>query len=302
MVIPVETSSASFLDPALAASDVEDAGLDLVWLQGDPSPASSPADTLTTAAFVAPRTSAVRIVTQVPVGPHPLHIAEQAVVVDNVSSGRLVLVLAQRHDGDAPLAEATEALLAETTEVVLSATSPAPFQHRGDRWTIPGDLEANTSERRVSVTPNPAQLELPIWLSGPAAVEVGCRFGLSHVATSRDGVDQATVAWGRTEDALGQVVVRMRRPAIRDLICDSGGDFDDEALVSALAAESSSWGLDVAALRVPARLERTAYRHAARRLASLVRPQFQMDRIPDHVQRYWQAELTPRPARWGAPP
>jgi alkanesulfonate monooxygenase SsuD/methylene tetrahydromethanopterin reductase-like flavin-dependent oxidoreductase (luciferase family) len=292
VVVAVSASTGAAIDPTGVAADAEEAGLDLIWLQGDPSLRGSPADTLTAAAFVAARTSAVRVVTQVPVGPHPLQIAEQAAVVDNVSAGRLVLVLADTPGP--PGTKPAEDLLAETAEVLLKASAPLPFRHQGSRWTIPAGMDGHRSERRISVTPNTAQLELPIWLSGPAAVAVGSRFGLSHVSTVMDTAARARCSWRRTEDALGRAAVRMRRPAIRELSCGSGGDFDVDGVVRELTAEAEAWRLDVVALRLPVSLDRPAIRRAVRRIASLVRPALQMDRIPEHVQRYWRDELEAR--------
>ncbi len=105
----------------------ERAGLDLVLLEGD---TASPADALTTAAFLAGATSAVRVVALVPVGGHPLHIAEQAAVADNALGG--ACPWRSSADGGEPVA------IAESTEVVLAASAPRPFRVRGPPLDDPG--------------------------------------------------------------------------------------------------------------------------------------------------------------------
>jgi alkanesulfonate monooxygenase SsuD/methylene tetrahydromethanopterin reductase-like flavin-dependent oxidoreductase (luciferase family) len=291
IVIPVGGAAGLDGESVVAAAlHAESAGLDLVWLEGDPTPAVAPAAALAAAAFVAARTNVVRLAACAPIGPHPVLIAEQAAVADNASNGRLLLVL---NDG-----QSDAELLEETAEVVLAATGPRPFSHRGRRWTIPAGLAGNASERRITVTPKPAQLELPVWLVGRSAVQVGQKLGLSHVACPADSATIAAEAWSATELALGRRASRLRRPAIRQLGCTSTGDFDDDAVTAALAAEADCWGVDVVLMRLPVRLGRAAWRRAIRRLASFVRPRLQMDHVPDHLADYWRREL-PR-LTWGS--
>lgn len=280
LAIAVDSSAG---EPVAAAALAEEAGLDLVLLEGDPA---SPADTLTTAAFLAGTTSVVRVVALVSVGGHPLHIAEQAAVADNSLQGRLSLALSD--DG------IERSLLAESTEVVLLATAPRPFRFAGHRWTIPGGVEGNAGERLISVTPKPAQPELPVWVSGPRAGEVAAELGVSYLARSEDSASRAAMAWSTVEHSLHRASLRMRRPAVRELECASDGSFDDAAIVESLSAEQTEWGLDVAIMRLPRTLDRVARRRAVQRLASFVRPPLQMDRIPAHVQEYWQRELGKR--------
>ena len=281
--LAIAVDSPARTDPVAAAAVAERAGLDLVLLEGD---TASPADALTTAAFLAGTTSSVRVVALVPVGSHPLHIAEQAAVADNALQGRLSLALSA--DGGDP------SLLAESTEVVLAASAPRPFRFEGRRWTIPGGVEGNAVERRISVTPKPAQPELPVWVSGPQAAEVAAELGVSYLARPGDDASRAASAWNAVEHSLRRAVLRMRRPAVRELECTSSGSFDHAAVVEALLAEQALWGLDVAILRLPRALEAPARSRAVQRLATFVRPPLQMDRIPEHVQAYWQRELAGR--------
>jgi alkanesulfonate monooxygenase SsuD/methylene tetrahydromethanopterin reductase-like flavin-dependent oxidoreductase (luciferase family) len=271
---------------AETVADAEDAGLDVVWLEGGPAPASAGAETLTAAAFVAARTEGIRLVAHVPAGPHPVQIAEQAAVADNVSNGRLLLALGD--EGPEP------SLLAETAEVVLAAAAPRPFVHRGARWAFPGAVEGNAGEQRISITPKPSQLELPVWLTGRWGPAVGRELGLSHVAGDADSAPAAAEAWAGTEAALGRVAARLRRPAIRRVGCLVGEQLDDSALLASLSDEAAVWGLDMAVLRLPTSLDVSGRRSAIKRIASFVRPHLQMDRIPAHVREYWRRELAAR--------
>jgi alkanesulfonate monooxygenase SsuD/methylene tetrahydromethanopterin reductase-like flavin-dependent oxidoreductase (luciferase family) len=284
VVIEVGAGAGAQGDTIGLAADAEDAGLDLVLLQADRGAERASGAALTAAAFLAAGTSAVRLVARAPVGPHPVLIAEQAAVADNASGGRLTLVLGASGAG----------LLSETAEVVLAATAPRPFAHRGERWTVPGAVQGNAGERRLSVTPQPAQLELPVWLIGDGAAAAGCVLGLSHVSDAGEAPAEAERAWSQTEQRLGRAAGRLRRPAIRDLPLGPGGDFDDTALTAMLIDESERWGLDVVAIRLPSDRGRSERRRAITRLASLVRPPLQIDRVPAHVEEYWRRELAPR--------
>lgn len=280
LVIPVGAMGPP-TDPAAAVLEAEEAGFDLALLTGD---AGEPAQALTAAAFVADRTHALRIAASAPVGGHPIHIAEQAAVADNALGGRLVLVLT---------AERVErSTLCETVAIVLAAFASRPFAHDGTRWTVPGRIAGNVSDARISITPKPAQLELPVWVSGTEAPAVSAEFGVSYLASDDDGPDRGEEAWTTIERGLRRSAARLRRPAIRALDCAPSGEFDDTALTARLTEEAARWGLDVALFALPGRLEAPARRRAIGRLASVVRPHLQMDRVPEHVQAYWRRSLS----------
>lgn len=283
IVIDTGAAAVASVDPVDAAQAAEEAGIDLVLLRSD---GREPAGGLTTAAFLAPRTSVLRIIAAAPVGGHPLHIAEQAAVVDNALGGRLLLLLT----GDG----SPDSVLSETAEIVLAASRPCPFAYPGSHWTVPGNVEGNAGERRISVTPKPAQLELPLWLGGDNAAVVAAELGLSYLSGPREDPEYAGEAWAAIEHGLRRAALRLRRPAIRGLRCTRRGDFDAEEVVVRLRYEAELWGLDVALFALPEALDIDARRGAMRRLASFVRPHLQMDRIPDHLQTYWSRELSRR--------
>ncbi len=219
---------------------------------------------LVLAAFLAPATDALRIVATVTAGAHPLTIAEEAAVADLALGGRLVLGV---RSGD-------EALLAETLDVLNHAFAARPFRHEGQRWRVPANLpEHEHAETLVRVTPAPAQLELPIWVSGSAAPAVARSHGVSLVVDAGGA-------------APGPAAARLRRPALRTV--DASADhFDPAALVEDLRRDQLAWGLDVAILELPTTL--TPERRAAILLtiATDVRPALQLASLPDGLTRYW---------------
>lgn len=262
------------------AGAVEDAGFDLVWL---PENAGLPAP-MVSAAALAPRLESLRVGVAVAAGVNPVYLAEEAAVADLCLGGRLVLAVGARDAG----------LLSETVEVLLAAMAARPFRHEGTRWRIPANLPENEVNRqeKVRITPAGAQLETPLWLTGPAAVPVAADWGLSFVAAHST---QATVAdWAAVESRLGRVAARLRRIGVLDVDVATDGSVDDEPLVDRLRADQRAWGMDVALLRLPA-LSPAAHRRALTDLARWVLPRVQLDRLPTGLEQYWkQREDTAR--------
>jgi alkanesulfonate monooxygenase SsuD/methylene tetrahydromethanopterin reductase-like flavin-dependent oxidoreductase (luciferase family) len=207
-------------------------GFDLVWLA---------AGSAVTACALASATESVRIGLALTCGAHPVNLAEEVAVADLVLGGRLVLALGP---GDGGLGQLTE-----TVEVVLAGQAPRPFAHDGPQWTIPANLPGNLeTETRVRVTPTPAQIELPVWITGPDAAAVAAEFGLSYVGGVEENSDVLVATWTAIEAALGPAAARLRRPAVRRF----GDGFDVPAALASLHAEQEAWGMDVALLDVPA--------------------------------------------------
>lgn len=257
---------------------VEESGLELIMLM----PLEGGPGALATAAALAPATGAIRLAAVVPVGPHPVRIAEEAAVADNCTGGRLLVVLA----GDDP------GLLGETADVVLEASAARPFAHAGPRWTIPARRPENSdTERRLRVTPAPVQLELPIWLGGSGAPSVARERGLVHLSELGETADAAEAAWAATDERLGPAARRLRRPAVRAVDAAPDGTIDDDRLVNRLRAERDRWGLDVAILRLPPGLDDHARARAIDQIARRVRPRVQLDRLPDGLEDHWRTTL-----------
>jgi len=73
--------------------------------------------------------------------------------------------------------------------VLREALASRPIEHEGARWKVPAGLPANvTAPNSISVTPKPAQLEVPFWVMGPQAAEVGRVAGLQILARTPSDV------------------------------------------------------------------------------------------------------------------
>ena len=135
-----------------------------------------PMTAIIAAVYASTATEHVRVVTRVQLGlEHPVTIAEELSILDNVNNGRTV-VLVDTGDLDKEAA-------ADETAVLREALSSRPIQHDGSRWKVPAGLPANvTAPKSISVTPKPAQIEIPFWVTGTAALAVGAACGLAVLA------------------------------------------------------------------------------------------------------------------------
>jgi alkanesulfonate monooxygenase SsuD/methylene tetrahydromethanopterin reductase-like flavin-dependent oxidoreductase (luciferase family) len=181
---------------AARAAEVEAHGLAAVLVD-------APAGVEALAASVAATaTASVRLAVVVHLdAEHPVTLAEEMAVLDNVAGGRVVVV--------ADPGELTDADAAEAVALMERAWSARPVRHAG-RWTVPAGLPGHQAPDAVIVTPPPAQLEVPLWLARPVAgvdrpvlattpggAEDGRRTVPGRVALTGDlDADRATVrAW-----------------------------------------------------------------------------------------------------------
>ncbi len=136
----------------------------------------NPLTAINAAIYASTATEFVRVVTRVRLGlEHPVTIAEELSILDNVNNGRTV-VLADT--GELNLEAGVDEIA-----VLREALSSRPIQHDGPVWRVPAGLAANTTApKSISVTPKPAQLEVPFWLTGAAAREIGNLSGLPVLA------------------------------------------------------------------------------------------------------------------------
>jgi alkanesulfonate monooxygenase SsuD/methylene tetrahydromethanopterin reductase-like flavin-dependent oxidoreductase (luciferase family) len=202
------------------ARRAEALGFDAVWL--DERDLGAP---LVVAAAVAAQTTGLRLIACVDAGPHPVTLAEEAIVADLASNGRLVLVV--RSD-DAEL-------LGETVEVLQLAFAARPFRHDGPRWRIPAGLpEHEALGERLRVTPAPAQLQLPVWTAGGAGAEVAATRGVAmprvrhydNADVERLRADEPDIAVLDTAD-LAHVAAHVRPRVQLDALPDGlEGDWD----------------------------------------------------------------------------
>lgn len=144
----------------------------------------NPLTAITAAVYASTATHFVRVVTRVRLGlAHPVTVAEELSILDNVNNGRTV-VLADTGELD-PVAAVDE------IAVLREALSSRPIKHDGPSWKVPAGLPANTTApASISVTPKPAQLEIPFWLTGGAAKEVRGAVELPVLAREPDPIDQ----------------------------------------------------------------------------------------------------------------
>lgn len=259
------------------ATAAEDAGFDVVWL---PEAASSMPSPAVAAAALAPHTSFIHVGVELQAGVNPVYLAEEAAVADLCLGGRLVLAIGSPDAG----------LLAETTDVLLAATAARPFRHVGERWQIPANLPENEVNRadRVRVTPAAAQLELPIWLSGPHSARLARERCLTFVGSADDSAAVLTREWRRTEARLRLAASRLRRVAARALTLDSAGSVDDEAVVRQLRIDQHTWGMDIVLVRLPVGASLAARLRTVDELAARVMPRVQLDRLPPGLEQYWK--------------
>ena len=136
----------------------------------------NPLTSINAAVYASTATEFVRVVTRVQLGlEHPVTIAEELSILDNVNNGRTVVLV---DTGELDHESATDEVA-----VLREALSNLPVQHDGPRWKVPAGLPANaTAPKSISVTPKPAQLEIPFWLTGSAAAAVGDASGLPVLA------------------------------------------------------------------------------------------------------------------------
>lgn len=128
-------------------------------------------------------TDLVRIVVPIRLGAdHPVTLAEDVAVLDNLSGGRIVVLV---DTGSLSAEEASEDLA-----LFRASLGSRPVQHRGVRWQVPANLEGHEAPDSIQVTPKPVQISIPLWLSSSVAPGVHVAGGpLPVLATSMAEVD-----------------------------------------------------------------------------------------------------------------
>ncbi len=189
-------ASEEYQDILVLAELAERCQFDSVWVSEHHFAADSYLPSLLPMlAAIAARTSRIQLGTATVLAPfhHPLRLAEDCAVVDELSSGRLILGLAlgwRQEEFRAfgiPVSERV-GRLEETIEVLRRAWS-------GERFTFHG---RHFHFERVRVTPRP-QRRIPIWLGGAAgpALRRAARLGDGFIA-SKTTVDGFRVLFSNT--------------------------------------------------------------------------------------------------------
>jgi len=150
---------------------------------------------------VAQRTKRLRLgvaVNTLPVH-HPVELAEQAAMLDLVSSGRMEFAAGGGHPHSRAYEcfgadhRSTHEVMAESLEIIRKAWSEATLTHEGKFFQIP----------EVVVNPKPVQRPLPPFYMATSSldgVEVGARLGLNmflpiHTRTPEQVVEYARAYW-----------------------------------------------------------------------------------------------------------
>lgn len=170
-----------------AAELAESVGLDAVWVDSNhfTEEAHGPSPLLAAAALAArTRRIAVGVATlTLSLGEHPLHVAEEALLVDALSAGRLVLGVglgyrADEFDGFGVPPGARRGRFDEALELLQNAFSDAPsLPRKGAHFRV-----------GTEVTPEPRPIRPggpPIWVGGgwrPGAVRRVARLGLPLIS------------------------------------------------------------------------------------------------------------------------
>jgi alkanesulfonate monooxygenase SsuD/methylene tetrahydromethanopterin reductase-like flavin-dependent oxidoreductase (luciferase family) len=138
--------------------------------------AGDPRASVIAAIYAATATEFVRVVTRITLGlEHPIAIAEDLSILDNVSNGRTVVVVDTGGLGDDDAAD--------ELQVLREGLACRPVRHDGPRWKVPAGISANEDATdSIMVTPKPTQIEIPFWLTGTARRVVAQRSGLPVVA------------------------------------------------------------------------------------------------------------------------
>lgn len=134
------------------------------------------------AAEIAVTTVDPRVVVRLVLGAeHPVTLAEEVAVLDHLSGGRVVCVV------DSGELDAGAAL--EDLTLLRLSWSARMFRHDGARWTVPSGLLGDGLPSTVSVTPKPAQVDVPVWLDGAVAGALREATGLPVLASVFEDVD-----------------------------------------------------------------------------------------------------------------
>ncbi len=175
-----------YRDAITLAQAAESAGFDAFWVSEHHGFADSYLPSpLTLLAAIAARTDRIRLATGVVVAPfaHPVHLAEDAAVVDQLCGGRLLLGLGlgyAEHEYRAFGVDqaARGAVLADLVAFLRTAWRGAEFDWDGPCWRGTG----------LRVTPRPVQDPVPIWLGGYAdtAVRRAARIGDGYLLGRAD--------------------------------------------------------------------------------------------------------------------
>jgi hypothetical protein len=158
-----------------------------------------PPAAMNAAVYASARTSAITIVVRVALGcEHPVTVAEEIAVLDNINSGRTVVL--------ADTATLTADAATEEIEIVRRALACRPLRYRGERFNVPAGIPTNSDAgESISVTPKPTQVEVPIWMMGDSGKDVAACQGLPVIAMRMSDCDSERLVQPAVATVTGQM-------------------------------------------------------------------------------------------------
>ncbi len=206
------------------------------------------------AANLAAKTDSIRIGVLPVLGlTHPLYVAEDAAVLDNLSGGRAIIapVNAVAHElaahglGEQEYHER----YVESLDVLTRAWASRPFSFHGSHWTIPAQLEGHVENvsGTVTVTPKPAQFELPLWIGGfwQPGRDIAAELGLPMVLGAVSENSALGAHWAAYDAAAPRQGRRTPRVLIRDVYVSHSADAAAEVapMLARQFQRYADWGL-----------------------------------------------------------
>lgn len=237
-----------------AARQADATGFDSIWVsERQFVPDGYCPQPFIAAADIAAKTESIKIgVLPITGLTHPLYLAEDAVVLDNLSGGRAIIVPinAVKYEREAyGINEAEyQERFRESIEVLIKAWTPRPFRFEGQHWKIPAELpeHAPIPSGTVIVQPQPAQFELPLLIGGfwPYGRALAAEMGLPMVLGAISDNAELKTLWDEY-DSVAPMSLRRPKLLIRDVYVSNGSDPLSEIseMISYQFKRYSDWGL-----------------------------------------------------------
>lgn len=184
---------------------------------------------------------------------HPMYLAEDAVVLDNLSAGRAVVAPINAVDYERRAYGISESdyreRFRESIEIMMKCWSPKPFRYEGSHWTVPAGMpehEGSIPSGNILVQPRPAQFEMPFVLGGfwQYGRELAAEMGLPVILGAISDNDALGKLWSEYESV---APFNPRRPKmlIRDVYVSVGEDplAEIDGMMTYQFQRYADWGL-----------------------------------------------------------
>lgn len=263
------------LDPGSVERAVSDAGraestgLDFCWIPRSFTGARSGA---VVAAAIAQATASIRLLLECSADQHPVEVAEELIVIDLLSNGRVAAVI-QGSDPE------------EHLEVLQAALAGRPLDHSGPRWQLP---RQGTQSKSRQVTPMSPQLELPVWLEGRELAQLAFEHGITFVGGLGDSSQAMAQQWATLREVNSRQARRLPHVALRRTDVSEGSFLDVDRVVAQLRDERKSWDLDTCVIDLagPSAARSAAIAALGRR----VRPRLQAEELVPQLVASWDLD------------